>query len=105
MKKSVLIRSLPLGYQSAIFALKAAGLLKIITFDDMVQRLKETEVGLKGQELPQDENLVRVARHRRKSFEKVRQGQKDKKDMECFHCHKRGHIRRDCWALNGKPIK
>jgi len=51
MKKRVLIRSLLLGYQSTIFALKAAGLLKI-TFDDIVQRLKETEVGLKGQELP-----------------------------------------------------
>ncbi|KXL46119.1 MAG: hypothetical protein FE78DRAFT_31177, partial [Acidomyces sp. 'richmondensis'] len=51
MKKSVLIRSLPLEYQSTIFVLKAAGLLKI-TFDDIVQRLKETEVGLKGQELP-----------------------------------------------------
>ncbi|KYG42192.1 hypothetical protein M433DRAFT_428677 [Acidomyces richmondensis BFW] len=104
MKKSVLIRSLPLEYQSTIFVLKAAGLSKI-TFDDMVQRLKETEVGLKGQELPQDENLVRVARHRRKSFEKTRQGQKDKKDMECFYCHKRGHIRKDCWVLNGKPVK
>ncbi|KYG39704.1 hypothetical protein M433DRAFT_10157 [Acidomyces richmondensis BFW] len=57
MKKSVLIRSLPSEYQSTIFALKAAGLSKI-TFDDMVQRLKETEVGLKGQdELSQDENL------------------------------------------------
>ncbi|KYG39708.1 hypothetical protein M433DRAFT_10142 [Acidomyces richmondensis BFW] len=60
MKKSVLIRSLPSEYQSTIFALKAAGLSKI-TFDDMVQRLKETEVGLKGQdELSQDENLERA---------------------------------------------
>ncbi|KYG41471.1 hypothetical protein M433DRAFT_7927 [Acidomyces richmondensis BFW] len=83
MKKTVLLRSLSLEYQSTIFALKAAGLLKI-TFDDRVQRLKETEVGLKGQELPQDKSLARVAGHSRKSFEKMRQGQKDKKDKECF---------------------
>jgi len=46
-----------------------------------------------------------VARHCCKSFEKVRQGQKDKKDMECFYCNKRGHIRNDWWILNGKPVK
>jgi len=40
MKQRVLIQSLLSGYQSTIFVLKAAGLSKI-TFDDMLQHLKE----------------------------------------------------------------
>ena len=26
---------------------------------------------------------------------------KPKKDVECFNCHKKGHMKADCWALGG----
>jgi hypothetical protein len=47
IKKTVLLHGLPDEYQSAVFALKAAGLSRI-TFDDMVQRLREVESTMKG---------------------------------------------------------
>ncbi|KXL43461.1 hypothetical protein M433DRAFT_450242 [Acidomyces richmondensis BFW] len=103
MKKIVLLRSLSLEYQFTIFALKAVG-LSTITFHDMIQLLKETEAGLREQEFAQDENLVRETKQRHESFEMTRE-RKDKKHMECFYCHKKGHLRRDCWVLNGKPCK
>jgi hypothetical protein len=62
MKKMILVQSLPVEYQSTVFALKAAGVSKI-SFDDMVQRLKETEIGLN--KIPEkDINLARAVGHR-----------------------------------------
>ena len=48
IKKTVLLHGLPEEYQSTVFALKAAGFARI-TFDDMVQRLREVETAMKGQ--------------------------------------------------------
>jgi hypothetical protein len=48
IKKKVLLYGLPDEYQSAVFALKAAGLTRI-TFNDIVQRLREVETTMKGQ--------------------------------------------------------
>jgi hypothetical protein len=53
MKKMILMQSLTLEYQSTVFALKAAGVSKI-SFDDMIQRLKETEIGLN--KIPEKDN-------------------------------------------------
>jgi hypothetical protein len=47
IKKTVLLHGLPAEYQSAVFTLKAAGLARI-TFDDMVQRLREVETAMTG---------------------------------------------------------
>jgi hypothetical protein len=34
------------------------------------------------------------------------QGNKPQKfDGECNYCHKKGHMKKDCWTLNGKPKK
>jgi len=100
-KKMILLHSLPEGYRSTVCALKAAGLSKI-GFDDIVQRLKETEVSINGDTLSEDDlDLARMAR----GSGYARKGGKDKRDAECFYCHKKGHFKRDCWALNGKPDK
>ena len=61
-KKAILIKSLPEDYQSTVFALKAAGLAKM-SFDDVVQRLKEVELSLNSDE--GTENLARFARKKR----------------------------------------
>jgi hypothetical protein len=47
IKKTVLLYGLLDKYQSAVFALKAAGLARI-TFDDIVQRLREVETTMTG---------------------------------------------------------
>ena len=28
-------------------------------------------------------------------------GKGSKKDVECFNCHKKGHVKTDCWAKGG----
>ena len=88
MKKSALLRGLPSEYQSTVFALKAAGLSKI-SFEDMVQRLKETESSL-SRRLSGEPDLARAAGGSQLK------PQKDKKNVECFRCHRKGHYKRDC---------
>lgn len=88
----MLLYSLPKGYRSTVYALKAAGLLKI-GFDDIVQRLKETKISINRDILSEDNiNLARVAR----GSGYARKGGKDKREVECFYCYKKGHFKRDC---------
>ena len=58
-KKAVLIQSLSSEYQSTVFALKAAGLSKM-SFDDVVQRLKEVETSLQGNDTSGSDNLTKA---------------------------------------------
>ena len=103
-KKTVLLQSLPEEYQSTVFALKAAGLSKA-SFDDVVQRLKEVETALKGRAGRSANNLARAARQR--TVESAQDGRsprkKDRRNVECYQCHKKGHYRSECWNLHGKP--
>jgi hypothetical protein len=57
-KKSVLIQGLSKEYQSTVFALKAAG-LSTMSFDNVVQRLKEVELALSNKK--DDEDMARCA--------------------------------------------
>lgn len=89
-KKTVLIHSLSDEYQSTVFALRAAGLSKM-TFDDIVQRLKEVELSLEKE--GDSENLARIARG--KSYPKSRP-RRDLSTVECYRCHKFGHYQGQC---------
>ena len=89
-KKAILIKSLPDDYQSTVFALKAAGLAKM-TFDDVVQRLKEVELSLNSE--GDSENLARIARGK---FYPKSKPRRDMSTVECYHCHKFGHYQSQC---------
>ena len=105
IKKTVLLHGLPEQYQSTVFALKASGLSRI-TFDDTVQRLKEVEAAMKSHR-DSDENLARYSSSNSHSqLRKTKtnhQPQRNQRLVECYHCHKKGHVKDECWSLHGKP--
>jgi hypothetical protein len=106
-KKTILLKSLGEEYKSTVFALKAAGLSKL-SFDDIVQRLKETEYGLEETE----EVLARATTSSyRRPKESYRPKESDRskqskglskerpgppKDKRCFYCQKPGHFISNC---------
>jgi hypothetical protein len=89
-KKTILIQSLPEEYRSTVFALRAAGLSKM-SFDDVVQRLKEVELSLNKD--GDSENLARIARGKSHPKSKSR---RDLSTVECYRCHKFGHYQSQC---------
>ena len=110
IKKTVLLHGLPDEYQPAVFALKAAGLARI-TFDDMVQRLREVETARTGQR-DLIHNEARVANRstnqfnnnwRNQSTQKTGYTPRSQAGIECYHCHKKGHMKRECRNLHRKP--
>jgi hypothetical protein len=118
-KKAVLVQSLSEAYQSTVFALKAAGLSKM-SFDDVVQRLKEIETSLQRSDVSSIENLARAASQRHDVAMKAqngrernnvtakaqnvrrRNGKKDRSKVECYRCHQMGHYKSECESLQGK---
>jgi hypothetical protein len=108
IKKTVLLHGLPEEYQSAVFALKVAGLARI-TFDDIVQRPREVETAIKGQTDSGDQ--ARYAEGRNRKGPQSSRNPKDSRQAprngsikgSCYHGHKKGYMQKDCWDLHGKP--
>jgi hypothetical protein len=99
IKKTVLLHGLSDEYQSAVFALKAAGLARI-TFDDMVQRLREVETAMEGQADSSQDQARYTSRRNQKSPRNIQNDQqhhqRNRADIECYYCHRKGHMKRDC---------
>jgi len=95
-KKTILINSLPDTYQSTALTLRAAGLSKM-SFDDVVQRLKEVEASFEKDDLNTDRNLARTAGLH--STKKSRNGRQSGQhgDRACHFCGRSGHFVKNCW--------
>lgn len=62
------------------------------TYDNLLSRLQAEEAIIKGSETEESVALnVRVDKGRK--FDKKR---KNKKDIQCYYCHKDGHFKKDC---------
>lgn len=91
-KKAVLIQSLTEDYQSTVFALKAAGLSRM-SFDDVVQRLKEVESSIGSKP---EESLARIAKGTREQNDDA---QRKGALGRCYYCNKKGHFKNACRKL------
>ena len=90
---SILMGSLPKSYKPTLSGIAAAAemsgttpTIAVITklaFDEYDNRVLET-----GK--PQDE-----------AFASDDKKKKQRSDVECFNCHKKGHMKSDCWAKGG----
>ena len=97
-KKAVLVRSLPDDYRTTVLALRAAGMAQM-PFDEVIQRLKEVESSLSGR----DQELARFAKQQRGQRGVQPRKKLDKSQIECFNCHKKGHIQRNCRSPRAEP--
>ncbi len=86
----ILLASLPPTYESTQSAINASAHIsgKSLTPDTVIQLFIDNyeQRGSKDQE--QDEAFTADAQH--------------KKNIECYNCKKRGHVRADCWARGGR---
>ena len=93
---SILLSSIPECYDSNILSMATHAVLSrtAISATDVVKLITDAydrRTLQKGKKQAQEEALTANAG----------KGKKSKKDLECFNCKKRGHIKADCWAPGG----
>ena len=92
---SILLGSVPTTYEAITSAMSTtAKLTRTALTPDMVTSLVIDEYDRRVIKKPkegQDEALGADAK----------KGKKPKKDVECFNCKKKGHMKSDCWAKGG----
>jgi transposase InsO family protein len=90
---SILMGSLPSSYAPTLSGIAAAAEISATTpTEATVTKLALDEYDRRtlGNDKSQDQAFAADARKKGK-----------KRDVECFNCHKRGHMRADCWAKGG----
>ena len=96
----ILLNSLLEAYKEIKMTLKY-GRQKIIT-DNVISAIKTRELELNSQKGDQANGEGLFLRGKNKSNSKEHKNQKNKSKFECTFCHKKGHLRQDCFFLKKK---
>lgn len=96
---SIIIRSLPPSYDTVVTSL-------VTTTNVLGQTLKSIELRKAVEQAYESKKLKDEARStgsgRQETALAVRTGaQQSKSTIECFNCHKTGHVKADCWQEGG----
>ena len=92
---SILLGSVPASYESVTSAMSTtAKLTRTALTPDMVTSLVTDEYDCHVLKKPKEGQEEALGANAGK-------GKKSKKDVECFNCKKKGHMKSDCWAKGG----
>jgi hypothetical protein len=97
---AIILGSLPPSYDPYLSAITAMSTLlaKVLSPDDLIHGLNEEadRCSLKNKSKKDDRDIAFSAGER-----KTGQKKGSKSNIECYNCHKKGHVKADCWSKGG----
>ena len=107
-RAEILLQSLPDSYDQLIINLTNNILTEFLVFDDVIAAVLREERRRKNkdkQECSQQAEALTMMRGRSTecgpsgSQNHGRPKSRSKKNVKCYHCGKKGHLKKDCWGL------
>lgn len=103
-KAIILLNSLPESYNEVKSAIRCGR--DSLTMDIVLNALRSRELEMRKMKSKESEALIAWGRTEKKtnnrSNSRGRSKSQGKQTKRCFHCHKEGHIRRNCYELKNK---